>query len=161
MNRVFLIFSVTMSCFIGLAGLNQYYNMGALSTKPKVHLQGIWTIEEYLSDGQLRPPLLTDITRWHRIVFESTDYIVVQKVNGKFDFFDFQLDENTKTLRLGKNQDETWKGDFTFEDSDRTLVLTGLLEHQKVALKLNRLDESAFLLTRRGFNFINEYPFYK
>jgi len=161
MDRAFLIFSVTMGCFVSLAGLNQYYNKGALSTKPMVHLQGIWTIEEYLSDGQIRPPLLTDITRWHRIVFESPDYIVVQKVDGKFDFFDFQVDENTKTLRLGKNQDETWKGDFTFEDSDHSLVLTGLLEHRKVGLKLNRLDESEFLLTSRGFYFINDYPVYK
>ena len=48
---------------------------------------------------------------------------------------------------------------FTYSRPDANhLVLQGLVMKQPVTIKLQKIDESKFLLPSRGFHWINEYP---
>ena len=57
--------------------------------------------------------------------------------------------------------DTTWQSILTCkETSPESLILEGMFDgHLRIRVKLSRLDESQFLLTNRGFHWINEAPF--
>ena len=41
-------------------------------------LRGIWVVEEFEVDGQVRPPLLTEGERWRRVVFDYPAWMAIQ-----------------------------------------------------------------------------------
>jgi len=36
---------------------------------------GIWSVDEFAADGEVRPPILTDNLRWQRVIFDSNPYL--------------------------------------------------------------------------------------
>lgn len=127
---------------------------------PKPPLYGIWSVDEFSVDGQARPPLLTDKTRWQRAVFEYAGMLTIQPMSGPNQRFSLNLDMESRTLSLGKRDAPDWKAGFTFEELDSGLLkLEGELDGQKVYARLARIDENQFLLKSRGFHWIQEYPF--
>jgi uncharacterized membrane protein YphA (DoxX/SURF4 family) len=45
-----------------------------------IPLYGVWDVDEFAADGQVRPPLLTDNFRWQRIVVDSEYRLVGKKI---------------------------------------------------------------------------------
>ena len=127
---------------------------------PKPPLYGIWSVDEFSVDGQARPPLLTDSTRWQRAIFQSPGSLTIQPMSGPNQGFRLDLNMENKTLSLGKRDDPDWKADFTFDESEPgSITLEGELEGHRTYAKLIRVDESKFLLKSRGFHWVQEYPF--
>ena len=70
-----------------------------------------------------------------------------------------EFDEENKTFTLQRRGDPNWKGDFSLmEPEPERITLTGKFGDRQVGAKLRRADEKEFLLTSRGFHWINEYP---
>ena len=139
-------------------GYEQSKLYGDFAPKPPLH--GIWSVEEFSVDGQERPPLLTDTTRWQRAIFQYAGMMTVQPMTGPNQRFSLDLDMESKRLSLGKQDDPDWKAAFTFEEPDSGLLkLEGELNGQKIYARLTRMDENKFLLKSRGFHWIQEYPF--
>ncbi|HEX4965672.1 MAG TPA: hypothetical protein VF173_32980 [Thermoanaerobaculia bacterium] len=135
------------------ASKNQW---GNLSTRPPFY--GIWTVEELEVDGVARPPLLTDATRWRRVLFEYPDYVSVQLMDGSQS--DYGLILGKRRLTLTKPDDKTWQPSFAYEETQPgLLVLDGTMDGRKTRLTLRREDESSYRLVSRGFHWISETPF--
>ncbi|HEX8091181.1 MAG TPA: DoxX family protein, partial [Blastocatellia bacterium] len=118
------------------------------------------SVDEFSVDGQARPPLLTDSTRWQRAIFQSPGSLTIQPMSGPNQGFRLDLNMENKTLSLGKRDDPDWKADFTFDESEPgSITLEGELEGHRTYAKLIRVDESKFLLKSRGFHWVQEYPF--
>lgn len=80
--------------------------------------------------------------------------------SGPNQSFLLELNTEDRTLSLGKRNDPEWKALFSFAELDAGLMtLQGELDGHKTNAKLVRFDESKFLLTNRGFHWINESPF--
>jgi hypothetical protein len=127
---------------------------------PRSLLRGIWNVEQFEVDGQTLPPLVTDASRWRRVVIDHSEVIGIQIMNDSVKRYALALDADTRTLALSKREDAESKSAFSYQDSEPgTLVLEGTLDGQKIRAKLQRADESAFTLTSRGFHWINEFPF--
>jgi len=127
---------------------------------PKSPLYGIWSVDEFAVDEQVRPPLLTDATRWQRVIFQSPGSLTVQPMSGPNQRFSLDLKMEDRTLSLGKQGDPEWKAGFSFEELEPGLIkLQGEFDGRKTQAKLVRIDESKFLLRSRGFNWIQEAPF--
>jgi uncharacterized membrane protein YphA (DoxX/SURF4 family) len=127
---------------------------------PKPPLYGIWSVEEFSVDGQARPPLLTDTTRWQRVIFQSPGSLSIQPMSGPNARFTLDLDMENRKLSIAKRDDPDWKAELFFEELGPGLMaLEGELDGRKTYAKLARFDESNFLLKSRGFNWIQEYPF--
>jgi hypothetical protein len=62
---VFGVWLLGLNAHLGLIGWRTY---GSGRTLPPLY--GIWDVDEFLIDGQVRPPLLTDTGRWRRVIFE-------------------------------------------------------------------------------------------
>jgi hypothetical protein len=66
---------------------------------PRPPLYGIWSVDEFSLDGQARPPLLTDATRWQRAIFQSPGFLTIQPMSGPNQSFRLDLDM-TRTGKL-------------------------------------------------------------
>jgi hypothetical protein len=131
------------------------------SLRAQTPLHGLWEVDEFEMDGKSLPPLLTDEVRWRRMVFEIPGMVVVHPMSGsrKFErYYSLKLEKNV--LRLTKPDDPKWKSALSFKQpGPGLLTVEGSLDGHKLRAKLHRVDDSKFLLTNRGFHWINEYPF--
>jgi hypothetical protein len=127
---------------------------------PKPPLYGIWNVEEMAVDGKVRPPLITDETRWRRVVFGFPGQMAVQLMSNSRLRYNLKLDPAKGALELNRRDDPTHKFTLAYKrPGPGLLALEGTLDNQKIRASLRRTDPASFLLMNRGFHWINEYPF--
>jgi hypothetical protein len=150
---------------LGFTGAS-LYQAQALSTTigdhgPQSPLSGVWNVEEYAVDGAVRPPLITEGTRWRRVAFDGKG-VTVQLMNDTRQMFlgDLDLDAHTLTLQTGPTAESKSTLTASRPESDR-LVLEGVLSGRPIRANLQRDDSRRFLLLDRGFHWINEFPFHR
>lgn len=128
----------------------------------KSPLYGIWEVEEFAADGEVRPPLMTDSGRWRRVVFDRPEMVTFYFMPGSRWVCDLEVDEQKKLLNLTAYDEKGAETKFALaydRPQPGRLRIEGTFEGQKVRARLHRRDESKLLLTSRGFHWINEYPF--
>jgi uncharacterized membrane protein YphA (DoxX/SURF4 family) len=152
---VFVIYVVGFSFF---RTYEQRRTYGDLAAKPPLY--GIWSVDEFEVDGEVRPALITDETRWRRVVFNNPGMLAIQFMSDSRQRFKLYLNLAEKKLVLGKLDDPNWKADFSFTEPEQGLIrLEGALDGRRLRAKLRRTEAPQFRLTSRGFHWINEYPF--
>lgn len=152
---MFGLYVVGASLYGGYEGYRTYGD-----GRPKAPLYGIWSVEEVAVNGELRPPLLTDQTRWRRVIFEGPGYLIIQPMSGPNQFYNLDIDIQKKKMALTNPGDPKWRAEFSFEEPEPGLItLDGQLEGKPAHAKLLRIDESQFLLKSRRFHWIAEFPF--
>jgi len=161
-NRIALAVQILFGFW--LIGANLYNSVSVYNVygpgRPKSPLYGIWNVQDLTVDGQSRAPLLTDTTRWRRLVFDSPQYATAQNMDDSFHTYGVKIDIKGKTLELSSFTDKNWKANFSFaEPTPSQLVLDGTMDGKKVHAQLELLDRSKLLIVSRGFHFISEHPF--
>jgi hypothetical protein len=127
---------------------------------PRTPLYGIWNVEEFEVDGHARPALVTDATRWRRMVCDAPHMIALQLMSDSRVRYRLDLDGEQKALTLTRFNDPSWKTSFSYRQTEPGLLtLEGIYEGGKVRARLRRVEAPDFLLRSRGFHWINEYPF--
>ena len=122
---------------------------------PRPPLYGIWTVEELEDNGVARPPLLTDATRWRRVLFEYDGYISFQLMDGSRS--NYGLIMGKRRLALTKLDDETLLSSFSYKEiQPGLLTLDGTMEGRKTRLTLRREDESSYRLISNHFHWIHD-----
>jgi hypothetical protein len=116
---------------------------------------GVWRVEEFSRDGQGRPPLATDKAVWQRVVIELPDVIAIQTGEGTLRRFIARRDDDPSiaVLRDIDNAKSTGTLTFTNGESDEVIV-NGDLDGHRIQASLRR-DDRSFLLTSRGFHWVN------
>jgi len=160
LNQAALVLQLVF-CFVLVAHnlyADRHSSQAFLDYHVKAPLYGIWSVDEFSLDGQVRPPLLTDEQRWQRIIVDSNDTVWVQSMNGQPVEFRLRVDPQRKSLRMARSVDSAWRADFAYENPQTDqLLLTGQLDGHPVTVTLRRMDESKFLLINRGFHWVNEF----
>ena len=129
-----------------------------VETDARGELHGIWNVDELTVDGVPRPPLLSDGTRWQRVVFTSTRGMAIEHIDARRDRY--MVTHDLKGFILKKHDDPAWGASFLSErPNDNTLLLRGIMDGRKIAATLRRAPQREFLLTSRGFHWINEAPY--
>ncbi len=122
---------------------------------PRPPLYGIWTVEELEDNGVVRPPLLTDATRWRRAIFEYEGYISFQLMDGSRS--NYGLIMGKRRFALTKLDDEALLSSFSYKEiQPGLLTLDGTLEGRKTRLTLRREDESSYRLISDNFHWIHD-----
>jgi hypothetical protein len=168
LRTVLLVAFLVSSFYDALAARKTY---GELAPKPPLY--GIWNVDELVENGQIRPPLLTDQTRWQRLIFAYPGYVRIQPMatvgEKSSTFYAVAVDEKARTLTLtkgGKGKDTgkdkgkpAWKAVLAYTRPDPShLVLDGTFDGRQIHAVCQQADASQFLLVNRGFHWINEYP---
>jgi uncharacterized membrane protein YphA (DoxX/SURF4 family) len=126
---------------------------------PRSPLYGIWNVDQFTLDGQVRPPLLTDNERWHRAIFDYPTLMVLDRMNDARSWFRSTIDTSKHTVALAGRDDPKWKAAFTYAQpaSDR-LTLDGTLDGHPAHIQLRLVDPLTFQLINHRFHWIQEYP---
>jgi uncharacterized membrane protein YphA (DoxX/SURF4 family) len=142
--------------FYGVFEQSKLYGANA----PRPPLYGIWTVEEFSTDGEARPPLTNDAARWQRVIFQRARSLTVQPMTGPNQTFSLDLNQESRTLSLGKADDPNWKATLTYGEPEAgRMTIEGEADGHKIRASLSRFDESKFLLGSRGFSWVQERPF--
>jgi hypothetical protein len=121
---------------------------------------GVWNVDELVVDGQARPPLVTDGSRWRRVVFDYPQMISIQLMSDTRERYTLKLDTARRTLALKKRDNPGWKSTLTYQRPEPgRLLLEGTFDGRKIQAVLRRTDNPEFRLMTRGFHWINEHPF--
>ena len=159
LNRGAWALQVVLGLYLAVMGLHYFHQeKKEFAVKPPYY--GIWSVDEYVMDGNPHPPLLTDNLRWRRVILPFRGVMAVQLMDASRRPFSLALDQDKKLLTLSKFQEKTWEGDFSYQETaPGSLELDGKLDGHHIHAKLHREEESKFLLVSRGFHWINEYPY--
>ncbi len=139
-------------------GWSAYRQYGDASPKPALY--GIYAVDEFTLDGQLRPPIFSDASRWRRVIFERYNIVGILPGDGPAVRYTGPMDAKTKTMKLTRRGEGQPSGEFSVDSSNSGLItMNGELDGKKIQVKLRRLDEKDSLLKTRGFHWISEFPF--
>ena len=160
-NRAVL--AVPAVLVLGMAGLNllAHFQIRQLYAEAASQpMRGIWEVEEFVVDDEVRPPLLTDELRWRRLIVSRPGIVSVQRMSDARINYLGTFDADAKSLALSNPHKPQWQSSFRYYESEPGRVeLEGTYDGKKVKAKLRRSDESEFLLVKRGFHWVNEFPF--
>ncbi len=123
-------------------------------------LHGIWAVDELAVDGQVRPLVVTDPTRWRWVVFDYSDLFSILPMDNTRQRYFMTLDKGKHTFALTKRGDPAWKATFSYQEpAPGRLTLAGKLDGKAIQADLHRIEPPAFTLKTRGFHWVSEYPF--
>ena len=126
------------------------YGSEAASRSP---LYGMWTVEELVVDGKVRPPLVADETRWRRVFFDLHGRwgMAIQLMSGFHERYNLVPDEKQRTLALSKRGDPDWKTTLVYrQPRPDVLLVEGPFDGHQVRARLRLTEPPEFLLVTRG-----------
>ena len=156
-TKVLAVLCIGFLTFISLRQAREQMNDW---NKNKGPLYGLWNVEELVVDGTPRPPLVTDSQRWRRMMITGANRMSFQLMSDTRDRYNIQIDEKKKTITFTKRDDPDWKSTLAYtRPRPEILILSGKFGEQQVRARLRQGEIPEFLLTTRGFHWINERPF--
>jgi len=118
-------------------------------------LYGIWIVEEFTEDGQVKPPLVTDGNRWRRVVFNYPGTVYLQMCNDDWTRYNAEVVLDKKALTMTK--DGGMSGAFTFKPTGGdSMTLTGNWDGHAVDAKLQKFDEQKYPIMSSGFEWFSD-----
>jgi hypothetical protein len=137
-----------------------YENYRSFHDVTRHPLRGIWEVDELVLDGQVRPPVVTDASRWRYVVFDYSDLLSILPMNNTRQRYVGTPDAGKKTIAVTKRDDPAWKSALSYQQpGPGLLTLDGTFDGRKVHASLHRIAAPTFLLGSRGFHWVSEYPF--
>jgi hypothetical protein len=154
-----VVVSVWMIGGIFYSELHGLYEYGRLS--PRGPLYGIFEVEEFVKNGAVQPPLMTDATRWRRIATSRYSALVRLSTDSMVRF-GLRTDtlKRLATLANGPDSSKWVRLSYIFPDTMH-LNLAGRIGADSVEMTLRRRPESSYLLVSRGFHWVNEVPYFR
>jgi uncharacterized membrane protein YphA (DoxX/SURF4 family) len=127
-------------------------------------LSGIWNVATFRRDGAEVPALITDATRWRRVVF--ADYpgekwlIAVGESNQWVGSWQIGPDSSAGKLILRSDTKELTGAPFTYtRQGPDQMTISGTVKDHLLTVELNRADKDDTRLFNRGFHWVSEDPF--
>lgn len=153
--KTLIIGATVVTGFIEARSLYRTYGDGA----PRPPLYGVFEVESFIRNGVTIPPLLTDTTRWRRLVVSRPGAVRVDFASGSAEVLQAATDTLQRRLTLWTWRDTTHKSAFAYAALDSVrFALTGRWGNDSLQVQLRRLDLRRMPLLRRGFHWINEFP---
>ncbi|PQJ10775.1 hypothetical protein CJD36_012455 [Flavipsychrobacter stenotrophus] len=123
----------------------------------KTPMAGAYDVQTFICNNDTLAAVVTDSVRWRRIII-GDDYASVRKMNDSTAWYKFKADTVHHTLEMTSDKQFTINMSYNKTDSN-TYTMTGSYHGATLYAVIKRIDDKSFLLTNRGFHWINEYPF--
>ncbi|MEK6480250.1 DoxX family protein [Catalinimonas sp. 4WD22] len=151
---------IVLLVFLGSISF-QYYTSLSMQNQSEPPLFGIYEVQEYIRNQDTIPADGSYETRWKNMIVDTQNRFHIQDIRGNFNYYKIKADTSKYSFAImNQNEDNQPLYDFTYRlDSTDLLTLRGVNLSDSVFVKLKRKDYDDFLLTNRGFHWVNEYPF--
>lgn len=127
---------------------------------PKTPLYGAYFVKSFVVNHDTLPPLTTDSTYWKHLIIQWGEYAQIRFLNDSTRGYSMKIDTVARTLYLKQRLDTTNKSLLAYQMVDeKNMHLKGTIKNDSVSILLKRKTEKDFLLMKRGFRWINEYPY--
>lgn len=157
-NRLLITIKYILIGYVSLSlAENIFYSAKYGTTKPALY--GIYETESFVRNGDTLKPLTTDTIRWRRLVVSYQGYARIYLMNDSVRNFSFETDTFRRKINMYNSKDTTITHSLKYTmDKNGILTINGRFMKDSVNIRLKRFDEKQFLLTQRGFHWVNEYP---
>ena len=158
--------AVTALVAVAVVGVTGYSLIGAYQLRaafgdlsPEPPFYGIWNVEELTSGGVVRPPLVTDGSRWRRWIFDRRSFVLIQEMDDHRGRYRMALDSAADSFTLTRIGDESGPSEFRYRQPEPgLLIVEGTVDETPVVARLRKVDPH-FLLRERGFHWVSPAPF--
>ncbi len=149
--------------FVGYWVLSQIWSGRTGYVQSHLHPQrppiyGLYDVEKFSLNGQARPPLLTDTTRWNKLILEFPTSFQIRLMDNSLQAWAAKYDSGKSTVTLSRPNENQNVLHHSRLDPDHVLI-EGQFGADALSVRLRRFDVSKYLLVNRGFHWINEMPF--
>ncbi len=121
-------------------------------------IYGLYEVEQFARNGREVPALVTDGTRWRKVIAEFPGFVTVKMMDGSLRGYQAKYDAAKNGVTLSAPNDRR-KYSLQYGRPDAGhLTIEGTLAGDRVSMRLRKIDTSSFLLVNRGFHWINEVP---
>jgi hypothetical protein len=115
-------------------------------------------VESFKRNGQEVPALVTDSTRWRKVVVQSQTVFNIKMMDDSIANIGTAYgDPGTMTLAPGVDKNVRYPFAWSRLDADH-LLLEGQLASGPLSVRLRKIDTSKFRLLGTGYHWINEFP---
>lgn len=136
-------------------GLEAYFAVGHGRPEPPIY--GAWKTEEQTIGGAVPPLLVTDERLWRQAAF--TGYIaMIYAWDGARKVYRMEYDAERRELKLTDFKTEETSTLVVTRPDPLQMTVEGTLDGEAMTIRLKRIDQD-MLLVKRGFRFVNEFPF--
>lgn len=127
---------------------------------PKPTFYGIYNAETFVRNRDTLAPLITDTTRWRKLVITYKGAARIYLMNDSIRNYAFEPDTIKKKITIYTYTDTLHKYFLSYTQPQPGIIsIKGRLLSDTIDIKLRRQDEKKFRLMQRGFHWVNEYPF--
>jgi hypothetical protein len=130
---------------------------------PKGPLYGIYNVETFVRNNDTIPPLQTDTIRWKQLVvggYHDYTYAVIKGMNDGLTGYEWRPDSMTKKIEMFPYDDSSYKNQISYHFPDKEhLEMRGSWRGDSLYVKFKVYELNNFLLVKRGYRWINEYPY--
>ena len=127
---------------------------------PKPPLYGLYEVEEFVRNGEVIAPTVTEAIRWRKVVFDadrpSASSMFIEFMDESSQSFDTNYDPKTSRVTLSTPNDQVRPKDvLVYSQTDPYhLILQGDVRQEPLVIKLRRVDVSKYPLLRREFHWV-------
>ena len=183
---LFVVRTLVVLTFLGVTLYDSYDKSKLYGRQvPEPPLYGLWEVEEFTLNGKVRPPLTTDAGRWQRVIFRKPltfqksepgkPRIGITNMLGKpILAAEIEVDPELMTISLSKpggtqqsveppvvrllRYSEPEPGVIVLE-GELVFLADGSLGPKQIKVRMRHYGKDKFLLSSRGFHWINEVPY--
>jgi hypothetical protein len=134
--------------------LLQYLNYDQGPAKPPLY--GIYHITKFSKNREVMIPLITDTICWKTLVVSRSGNASIRMCNDSIKRIGFRPD-TLKNLIDVSDHSRTYQ--FTYKNLGDKLNIEGPFQGDSIKVEMKRYDEKNFRLVKRGFHWINEFPY--
>ncbi len=127
--------------------------------RAKPALYGVYNVTKFVKNGKEVPPLLTDTTRWKRLLIDYSKWVSVMGMDDRYQRYLVKTDTVKKQIVFSTRKDTVNKYTMRYERMGKDLKLSGVLKKDTLNITLQHYPLKHFDLIQRGFHWVNEEPY--
>ena len=156
------VFKILLIGYVLYANIERYFGPQEWGDRaPKPPLYGLYDVQSFSQNNNTLPPLTTDTVRWDKLVINWPKNAAIKMMDEKMEYFGFLPDTVAQTIHVYSYQDSAgvnsnWEYARPHPDS---LIIKGVWKNDTLDVLMSRRGPEDFPLMKRGFRWINEYPY--
>lgn len=125
---------------------------------PAEPMEGLYTVEKFVINNQQVTSCGSDSIGWKKLIISGYGRMNVIFNNDSTKVFEGTLDTAKKTIKLKTEWDDRF-AKLHYEEQKDNIIFKGKFGQDTVIVKTVRKKKEDYRLNKRGFHWINEYPF--